>query len=120
MVECRPGCAEKQSRGEPPPQPRQLRPSPAPTREEEKGSGKDSNPAGSRSSGFLCGEGWESQEDSDHLQGRQEWVSLGVCQDRGQGPGARALLLKREGEGYALSSECFLSIIKLFTCRAQL
>ena len=102
------------------PQPRQLRPSPAPNREEEKGSGKDSNPAGSQSSGFLCGERWGSQEDSDRLQGRQAWVSLGVCKDRGQGPSARALLLKREGEGYALSNECFLSTVKLFTCRAQL
>lgn len=84
-----------------PPKPRQLRPSPAPTREEEKGSGKDSNPAGSQSSGFLCGDGWGSQEDSDHLQGRQAWVSLRVCEDRSQGPSVRALLLKRKGEGYA-------------------
>lgn len=69
------GCAEKQSGEGPPPNPASSsQPSPHQRGRERKRKGQQS----SQLSEFriYVEDGGESQEDSDHLQGRQAWVSL--------------------------------------------
>lgn len=102
------------------PQPRQLHPSPHQRGRERKRKGQQYSRL-SEEFRILAWGGVGSLEGPDYLQSMKALVSLGGCDDRGQGPGARALLLRMmEGEGYSLSNDCFLSIVKLFTCRAQL